>query len=201
MKLPDFARYCTDEFDLFRKAQSLLEPRQKPQIPISRIFLLLVGGLALQKQSFHQIDLFGRTQEAKRWLGSRRSMVASDATLWRVLPQMNRSELRGFAHQAYRLLRKKGHGKLVLPSGRQIRAAAVDGTCWGKRYASAVEMLGEAPVLLDFELSPGQGHELATSEAVLRRVFQEFGNLEGGLAQIVQGVGDSPDPQGRRGDL
>ncbi len=189
MKLPDFARYCTDEFELFRKAQSLFEPRKNPQIPISRIFLLLVGGLALQKQSFHQIDLFGRTQEAKRWLGSRRPMVASDATLWRVLPLMNRSELRRFVHEVYRTLRKRGHGKLTLPSGRKIRAAAVDGTCWGKRYASAVEILGDNPVLLDFEPSPGQGHELATSEAVLRRVFREFGNLEGGLAQIVLGDG------------
>ena len=189
MKLPDFARYCTDEFDLPRKAQSLFEPRQEPQIPISRIFLLLLGGLALQKQSFHQIDMFGRTQEAKRWLGSRRPMVASDATLWRVLPLMNRSELRRFVHESYRVLRKRGHGKVELPSGRKIRAAAVDGTCWGKRYASAVEILGTASVLLDFEPSPGQGHELATSEAVLRRVFQEFGTLEGGLADIVLGDG------------
>ena len=189
MKLPDFARFCTDQFDLPRKAQSLFEPRKRPEIPVSRIFMLLVGGLAIQKKSFHQIDLFSRTTEAKRWLGSRRRMVVSDATLWRVLPLMNRAELRSFLHQAYRVLRKRGHGTLKLPSGRKIRAAAVDGTCWGKRYASAVEMLGEAGVLLDFELSPGQGHELATSEAVLRRVFAEFGDLEGGLADIVLGDG------------
>ncbi len=189
MKLPDFARYCTDEFDLPCKAQSLFEPRKDPEIPIARIFMLLVGGLALRKKSFHQIDLFARTNEAKRWLGSRRRMVASDATLWRVLPLMNRAELRSFLHQAYRLLRKRGHGNLKLPSGRKIRAAAVDGTCWGKRYTSAVEMIGDAPVLLDFQLSPGQGHELATSEAVLRRVFEEFRGLEGGLADIVLGDG------------
>ncbi len=189
MKLPDFARFCTHEFDLPRKARSLIEPRKRPEIPLSRIFMLLVGGLALQKKSFHQIDLFSRTSEAKRWLGSRRRMVASDATLWRVLPEMNRTQLRSFLHQAYRLLRKRGQGPLKLPSGRKIRAAAVDGTCWGKRNASAVEMLGEAPVLLDFQVSPGQGHELATSEAVLRRVFQEFRGLEGGLADIVLGDG------------
>lgn len=189
MKLPDFTRYCTDKFDLRTRAQNLFEPRKRPEIPISQIFMLLVGGLALQKKSFHQIDLFSRTDEARRWLGTRRPMVASDATLWRVLPLMKRSELRGLLHQAYRMLRKRGHGNLKLPSGRKIRAAAVDGTCWGKRYASAVEMIGDAPVLLDFQLAPGQGHELATSEAVLRRCFSEFRGFEGGLADIVLGDG------------
>jgi hypothetical protein len=171
------------------KAQSLFEPRKRPEIPISRIFLLVVGALALRKQSFHQIDLFSRHRGAKKWLGTGRPMVASDATLWRVLPHMNRFELRGFVHQAYRLFRKKGQGRLELPSGRKIRAAAVDGTCWGKRYASAVEMVGDAPVVLDFEPSPGEGHELATSEAVLRRVFYQFHDLEGGLADILLGDG------------
>lgn len=189
MNLTDFTRFCTDQFDLQTKAQNLFEPRKRPEIPISQIFLLVVGALALRKQSFHQIDLFARNKGAKKWLGSRRPMVASDATLGRVLPQMNTTELRALVHDAYRLLRRKGHGRLELPSGRKIRAAAVDGTCWGKRYASAVEMLGEAPVVLDFQRAPGQGHELATSEAVLRRVFYQFRDLEGGLAEIVLGDG------------
>lgn len=116
-------------------------------------------------------------------------MVASDATLGRVLPQMNLWELRDLVHQAYRLHRKKGGDRVGLPSGRKIRAAAVDGTCWSKRYASAVEMLGEAPVVLDFEPSEGKGHELAASEAVLRRVFYQYHDLEGGLVDIVLGDG------------
>ena len=146
----------------------------------------MVGGLALRKHSFHQIDLFARTKEAKQWLGSDRRMVASDATLWRVLPLMNRSELRAFVHKAYRLLRKQGHGTLELPSRRTIRAAAVDGTCWGKQYASAVEILGDPPVVLDFQRAPGEGHELAASATVLRRVFEEFGK---GFVDIVLGDG------------
>lgn len=189
MNLTDFTRFCTDKFDLRQKARDLFEPRKRPEIPISQIFLLVVGALALRKQSFHQIDLFARNKGAKKWLGSRRPMVASDATLWRVLPQMDATELRALVHDAYRLLRRKGHGQLDLPSGRKIRAAAVDGTCWGKRYASAVEMLGDAPVVLDFEPAPGEGHELATSEAVLRRVFYQYHDLEDGLADIVLGDG------------
>jgi hypothetical protein len=52
MNLSDCTRFCTEKFDLRRKAQSLFEPRQMPQIPIQRIFLLVVGGLALRRQSF-----------------------------------------------------------------------------------------------------------------------------------------------------
>jgi hypothetical protein len=189
MNLSNFTRFCTDKFDLRRKAQSLFEPRKRPQIPISRIFLLVVGALALRKQSFHQIDLFSRNKGAKKWLGTRRPMVASDATLWRVLPHMHRNELRDLVHQAYRVVRKKGQGRLELPSGRKIRAAAVDGTSWGKRLVSAVATVGKAPVVLDFEASPGEGHELGTSATVLRRIFQKFEDLEGGLADIVLGDG------------
>lgn len=189
MNLSDFTRFCTDKFDLHRKAQSLFEPRKRPQIPISRIFLLVVGALALRKQSFHQIDLFSRNKGAKNWLGSRRPMVASDATLWRVLPHMHRNELRDLVHQAYRVVREKGQGRLELPSGRKIRAAAVDGTSWGKRLVSAVATVGKAPVVLDFEASPGEGHELGTSATVLRRIFQKFEDVEGGLADIVLGDG------------
>ena len=153
---------------------------------MAQIFRLIVGGLALRKQSFHQIDLFARTEGAKKWLGSKRSMVASDATFGRVLPLMNRSQLRTILREAYRLLRKQGHGTLSLPSGRKLRAAAVDGTCWGGRYASAVEILGKPPVVIDFEPAPGQGHELATSETLLRRAVESFGK---GFVDIVLGDG------------
>jgi hypothetical protein len=142
--------------------------------------------LALRKQSFHQIDLFARTDEAKKWLGSKRPMVASDATLWRVLPLMDRSQPRRFVREAYRRLRRQGHGTLELPSGRKLRAAAVDGTCWGGRYASAVEILGKPSVVIDSEPAPGHGHELATSEAVLRRAAESFGK---GFVDIVLGDG------------
>jgi hypothetical protein len=50
-------------------------------------------------------------------------------------------------------------------------------------------MVGKAPVILDFEPSPGEGHELAAFAAVLKRVFQRFHGFEGGLADIVLGDG------------
>jgi hypothetical protein len=146
------------------------------------IALLMIGSLALRKKSFHQIDLMARQSEVKAWLGSERRMVASDATLWRVLPRMDRSQLREELQQANVLLRQQGHGTIELPAGRKIRAAAVDGTTVGRREASVLELLGGHAAVLDLEPSEGRGHELATSERLLRRAIGRHGS---GFVQIV----------------
>jgi hypothetical protein len=101
-------------------------------------------------------------------------MVASDATLWRVLPMVDSQELRRELRQANVLLRQQGHGQIELPGGRRIRAAAIDGTVQGGQHCSFLEMLGEHAALLDFEPSSGMGHELATSERLLKRFARAY---------------------------
>jgi hypothetical protein len=98
---------------------------------MSTLFMFLVGGLALHRKSFHQMDLFGRQKEVRQWLGTSRYLVASDATFWRVLPGMDQPQIREELQQACELLRQKGHGKIALPEGRTLRAAAVDGSALG----------------------------------------------------------------------
>lgn len=153
---------------------------------MATIYALTVGSLALRKQSFHQIDLFARQPEVRRWLGSDRPMVASDCTLWRILPRMDRAQLREELSQANVLLRQQGHGTMLLPGGRKIRAAAVDGSTFGKKEASVLELVGAHAAVLDLEPSEGRGHELATSERVLRRAVKRYGP---GFVDIVLGDG------------
>jgi hypothetical protein len=186
LNLAQFSRYCNDKFHLQTKARRLKEFRKEPQIPMATVFLFMVGGLALQKRSFHQIDLFARQPEARGWVGSDRCMVLSDATLWRVLPKMDRPQLREELQQAYVLLRKQGHDKVVLPGGRQVRAAAVDGSVFGKRSASVVEILGEHATVIDLQPWEGEGRELPCSERVLQRVFKRHGQ---GFVDVVLGDG------------
>jgi hypothetical protein len=74
----------------------------------------------------------------------------------------------------------------VLPGGRKIRAAAVDGTMMGKREASVLELLGGHAAVLDVEPSAGRGHELAASEKVLRRACKRH---DKGFVEILLGDG------------
>lgn len=184
--LAEFSRFCNDKFHLPLKAQRLTDFRKRPVIPMATLFLFLVGSLALRKRSFHQIDLFARQKEVRDWLGSDRYMVASDATFWRVLPRMDRREVREILQQAYVFLRREGHGRLTLPGGRPIRAAAVDGSGLGGRYASAVEILGAHAAVIDLEPTEGRGKELVASERVLRRVFERHGK---GFVDVILGDG------------
>lgn len=184
--LADFSQFCNDQFHLRRKARTLSEFRKNPQIPMSTLFLFLVGSLAMRRKSFHQIDLFGRQKEVRQWLGTDRALVASDATFWRVLPGMKREEVREFLHDAAVLLRHKGHGRIALPQGRVLRVAAVDGSALGGRYASVLEILGTHAAVVDLEPCENRGKELPASEALLRRVFQRHRK---GAPDIVLGDG------------
>lgn len=140
----------------------------------------------MRRQSFHQIDLFARQEGARKWVGSTRRMVGSDATFWRVLPHLAPSEFREGIRQSYLTLRRGGHGSLTLPSGRRIRAGALDGSCLGGRTATAFELLGAHAAVIDLEPAEGKGKELGAAEAVLRRVVTTYGS---GIVDLVMGDG------------
>lgn len=137
--------------------------------------MLLLGGLALRRKSFHQIDLFARQPEARKWLGSRRRMVASDATGWRVLPGVQPAQLRDQIRETYLTVRRGGHGTLELPSGRRLRAGALDGSALGGRFATAFEFLGAHAATIDLEPVENPGKELPGAEVLLRRLFATYG--------------------------
>lgn len=140
----------------------------------------------MRRQSFHQIDLFARQEGARKWVGSLRRMVGSDATFWRVLPRLAPSQFREEIRQSYLTLRRGGHGSLALPSGRRIRAGALDGSCLGGRYATAFELLGAHAAVIDLEPAEGKGKELVAAEAVLRRVVTTYGSS---IVDLVMGDG------------
>lgn len=184
--LADFSRFCNDLFHLRWKAQGLTEFRKRPQVPMATLFQFLVGSLALRRRSFHQIDLFGRQKEVRQWMGTSRYMVASDATFWRVLPGMDPDEVREILQQAWVLLRRQGHGKIALPQGRVLRAAAVDGSGLGGRYASVLEILGTHAAVIDLEPCENRGKELPSAERLLLRAAERHGE---GFVDVLLGDG------------
>lgn len=157
-------------------AAGVRETRKKPQIPIGTLFLFVVLGLVLRKKSFHQMDLWARTEAAKRFLGSRRGMVASDATLWRVLPTMALGQLREFLQQAYLKWKQLMSAGLTLPSGRKLRVGIVDGSMFGRFYASCLQVKADrGDFFVDLEVGEGKGKELPTTERLLCRVAKRHG--------------------------
>lgn len=157
-------------------AGGLPETRKKPQIPIGTLFLFVVVGLVLRKKSFHQMDLWARTAPAKRLLGSSRGMVASDATLWRVLPTMAVGALREYLQRAYLKWKELVSAGLTLPSGRKLRVGIVDGSMFGRFYASCLQVKADrGNFFVDLEVGESKGKELPTTERLLCRVARRHG--------------------------
>jgi hypothetical protein len=119
-------------------------------------------------------------------MGISRYMVASDATFWRVMPGMNPAEVREILQQAWWLLRQQGHGKIALPQGRVLRAAAVDGSALGGRYAAVLEILGAHAAVIDLEPCENRGKELPSAERLLVRAAERHGE---GFVDVLLGDG------------
>ena len=168
--------FCKKNFDLLAMARKCPETRKQPSIPMPQIFLLMIIGLSMRRRSFHQIDQFARMPAVKRLLGSTRSMVASDATLGRVLPTLPVAAMRELAAANFVRWKQRGGHYLTLPSGRRIRLGIVDGTMFGRYYASCLQVRSDAgDCFVDLEVQPGRGHELYGSETVLKRAVGRHG--------------------------
>lgn len=186
LNLTDFANFCNEKLHLRQRVQKIQDLRKRPEIPLGSLLMLVIGGLALRRKSFHQLDLFARQSEARKWLGSSRRMVASDATCWRVLPDVAPSQLRDQIRETYQTMRRSGHGTLELPSRKKLRVGALDGSALGGRYATAFELLGAHAATIDLEPVENRGKELPGAEILLRRLFQSYGAT---LVDLVMGDG------------
>ncbi len=187
MNLAHFLEFGKQKFHLLAMAQKCPDSRKKPEIPIATIFLLVVLGLAMRRRNFHQMDQWARMGGVKRLLGSRRFMVASDATLWRVLPGVNVETVREFVQQSYGRWKELTEGALTLSKGRRLRVGIVDGSMFGKFYASCLQIKADrGDYFLDLEVGAGKGKELPTSEALLARATARHGK---GFVDLVMGDG------------
>ncbi|OHB74296.1 MAG: hypothetical protein A2Z34_08735 [Planctomycetes bacterium RBG_16_59_8] len=142
---------------------------------MGRIIMLVICSLSMGKKSFHQTDTFARQASVRRWLVSKRRMVASDSTLARVLPQVEVEEVREELAQSYQLLRQEGHGKVDVGGGRHLRIGVVDGSVLCGRYACGLEVVGEHAALIDVEPCEGRGKELVGSDRLIRRAYERHG--------------------------
>jgi hypothetical protein len=154
----------------------LTDSRQKPQITTGQIYQgTLLGGI-FRKRSFLQIDQFLREKEVRKFIGSNRLQVASDTALPRILAGLCLTQLRNLNYLIYGRAKSEGLLRLNDPLLANLRIGAMDGSCLGGRFwATCFEILGDPPVMLDFEPMAKKGKELPTASKLFNRLENRFG--------------------------
>ncbi len=171
-------------------ARRCKETRKRPQIPISMIYLSVAVSLMLRNSSFLEMDRTARQPWYRRFLGSSRGMVVSDSTVLRELARMEAPGVREDLYQTFLRWKEQGGALYTLPSGRKIRLGAVDGTQWGNRYASCLQVITDhGDFLLDLELTKTHGNEREGTLKVTDRCAGRFGD---GVLDVIVGDGLYP---------
>lgn len=90
---------------------------------------------------------------------------------------MDLSAIKSTLQEVVRRFLASPHSKVELPTGRKVRVGLLDGTCWGPYPGSVLSLLGEgvSDQVAHYRISPGKGHERATSRAVEETACRRFG--------------------------
>lgn len=150
--------------------------RKQPQIPASDIAKSVILMPALQLQSILQLDQMARHSVFKNLIGSKRSMVASDTTFERVLPNLDLQPINNTIRAVYNQVVSRGLSKFHFSSGNKLRLAAVDGSGFGQYFASVVTLIGQGTFPLDSHVHETRGNELLCSRATLSRITDLLGH-------------------------
>jgi len=125
---------------------------------------------ALGLPSFLQLDLLLRS---KRLLPS--IQPASDSTFARTLNLMSLHPLRLILKSIALKVINSGKGKAELPEVGKAKMGIVDGTTFGKMYASVISISGQVDMPIDIEPWEGRGKELHASYTLLDRFLKTYG--------------------------
>lgn len=167
--------------------KELRDGRQRPQIAAGVIAQAGIEMVLRGQASLLQVDQAMRQAETLGYYGSEREMVVSDSTLARSLTGMPPAELRRMLIRMAGAGIKRGRVERKLASGRVVRIGIIDGSQWGEDLGSVMLLVGQkADTVAGYQMSPGRGHELATS----RRLRDEvFGALGSGCVDFLVGDG------------
>lgn len=182
--LDRFFSYANTFYSMFNVKSKVKDDRKSPQISPSVIFLSLLALVLFKKRSFLQLDQFMRTKQAKRFLCRDNKKIAiSDSTMPRSLKTYHLQPLRSYLKTIYTKARHNGKCKVDV-YGKKFKLACVYGSLFGKFYGCVLQLLGEANLLLDIEVTTGKGKEIPTTRALLDRAFREYGEGFEGFVDI-----------------
>lgn len=171
-----FQRFYEHELHMSPFFDNFSDNRKRPQIPASHLGRSTIYMPALKTQSILQLDQISRTQQVRDIIGTQRYMVASDTTLQRVMPQFDFQPINDTIKAVYSQIVARGMSKFCLSTGKRLRIAAVDGSGFGRHFASVVAIVGHGGTFpLDCHVSKIYGKELLCSRATLSRLTDTLG--------------------------
>lgn len=173
-----FQQFVETEYKLsYWASQQQDRSRRRPVVTPAAIFRAVVGQGVFGLGSVLQVDQWLRTHAAQRFIGQSPDAPywGSDSTLLRALGHWELGPARHATYALHLWLRDQGRANRTLASGRAVRLAVVDGSCFGGVWASVLGFAGAFYYSVDLERYAGRGHELAASRAVLTRATNRLG--------------------------
>lgn len=170
-----FYQFCQDKYKLARYAGKMKDGREKPRIKSSVIFLSMIFMVAWQRKSFLQLDQLLRLEVVKKYLKSKKKNVVSDTTIQDTLKVFAINPIRNFLYQVYQKSKEQYGGRVEI-GNKRLRLGAIDGSCFGKFFASCFLAIGQKTNLfLDAQKMEKRGKELPTSQKLLERLVNKLG--------------------------
>jgi len=167
-----FNSFVTKVIGLGKSASHLSDYRQKPEIPISKIFKTLLYTYILGKNTLLSIDQFVRRPFIKRFLKSKRKMVVSDSTLERVIPNFNEEELSKINYNIFNI--PCFREKLVNPVLNK-RLGILDGSGMSGFLKEVCIIPGRVNFILDFFPIVKKGKELVSADRLIKDLSSKVG--------------------------
>ncbi len=170
-----------------KRMDKIKDKSGKKQIKTRDILKLLMLTDNVGESSIRKKDLLGRKERVRKIIGSRRKQVASDTTIHRVVREMPIDEIRELIYEIGKERGVKKEMGVKLASGKKVTAGVIDGSCFGRMYASVFMALGEEiNWFLDAEYQEKQGKEIPASLKMMKRLGKKLGK---GFVRYIIGDG------------
>lgn len=167
-----FQRFYEDELQMRKYFEGFRDKRKSPQIQGCHIARAIIYMPSFKLESLLDVDQWGRFPAFRCLIGSKRSIVASDSTLQKVLPQFEAEPIHATQKALYYLIVNRGLSKSGVSVRKRLRVAVVDGSGFGHHFSSVVS-LGAFP--LGIQPYENYGKELSASRDLLIHLTKYLG--------------------------
>ena len=172
-----FKRFADQQYQLNHLASIQKDSsRKKPAVTAGMIFKACVFQAVLGIESVLELDQKGRTKALRDLLDNDRDIATgSDSTILRAASAWVMEPLMEAGYALHCRLRRQGHASTTLSSGRKVRLAVEDGSCFGGHWGSALAFSGAVPHMADMEPYEKRGKELPASRPLMIRAARRLG--------------------------